>query len=166
MVEKFSDFMIKSIGCKRNNDIPLLADAMVFFLNELFKKKKQNLFSLDITLVDTIVNNDSDLELRGECSYYELPSKKKHFNIKLAQDNPANELVDTLAHEIVHLHQIVTGKLKFDSSGWYWKGAFIGSGTPYTHTESDYFNLPWEVEADLKQRLLCKKFYADMYKNW
>ncbi len=57
----------------------------------------------------------------------------------------------TLAHELVHVKQIVSGKLKSSGEGHkIWNGKFFHKDTPYLEQ-------PWELQAYAKQELVMRK---------
>jgi len=56
----------------------------------------------------------------------------------------------TIAHEMVHVKQIASGKLKAGSRSIMWNGRKYRPSTPY-------LNRPWEVEAFQKQELIFRR---------
>ena len=56
----------------------------------------------------------------------------------------------TIAHEMVHVKQIASGKLKTVNSKIMWNGKRFKASTPY-------LNRPWEVEAFQKQELIFRR---------
>ena len=58
--------------------------------------------------------------------------------VDIKQDR--DELINTLAHEMVHVKQYITGELSEDLDVW--KGKKINSD------DIDYDDQPWEIEAD------------------
>ena len=166
MVAKYNDFIMKSYKNKRTNDIPLLADITTFTLQYLFKNKTpKHKFDLEINLVDDIIASENDIvDLRGTCQDYDLPSGRKYFKIKVLQNIAINEIIDTLVHELVHLYQTAMDQLVISDHNWKWKGKSYGID-PYKK-ESDYWELPWEANADDMQRKICKKFFENQYRNW
>ena len=166
MVKKYNDFILKSQRNRRINDIPFIAEFVEFSLNYMFAKKSPLYdFDLEIYLVDSINNNDNDLvDFNGLCQDWDISNNRKLFNIKVLQTLSMGDIIDTLAHELGHLYQTAMGHLIVEEDGWIWKKQFMGID-PYK-TEEDYFNLPWEADADNLQRKMCKKFFAERYKNW
>lgn len=55
-----------------------------------------------------------------------------------------NDLLETFCHEMVHVAQMVTGRLRREREGCYFNKRLYA--TPRTHQE--YQDLPWEQEAD------------------
>jgi hypothetical protein len=56
----------------------------------------------------------------------------------------------TIAHEMVHVKQIASGKLKTVNSKIMWNGKRFKKSTPYLYR-------PWEVEAFQKQELIFRR---------
>lgn len=67
---------------------------------------------------------------------------------------PGQQLVSTVAHEMIHVKQIARGQLRYEKVGKKDKAFWCGkdmSGLPY-------FERPWEIEAFSKQELLARRF--------
>lgn len=62
----------------------------------------------------------------------------------------------TLAHEMVHVHQISSGKLKLKSGRRIWNGKVFKS-------ETQYIDQPWELAAFSKQEILFRKSLKTVY---
>jgi len=84
-------------------------------------------------------------------------SKSEYADIQVARKCPVTnrklgftEMMQTLAHEMVHARQFIRGQLK-NESGWAWKGRKANG--------YDYDNQPWEKEAfRLEKKLFMKCF--------
>ena len=63
--------------------------------------------------------------------------------------NPAL-YTETLLHELWHVYQHVTGKLKDKYNKRYWKGI--------DHSETDYEDQPWEKEAHKMEEVLVREY--------
>ena len=59
-------------------------------------------------------------------------------------------LGSTLAHELVHVRQLVRGTLKITSRGRTWQGKFYSKKTPYLQQ-------PWEIQAFAQQEILFRR---------
>lgn len=66
----------------------------------------------------------------------------------------------TLAHELLHLSQVMHGRLELrkikDLQVWYWDGEPYGSA-PYDELGSD---IPWERDAGDKENDLARHFFT------
>lgn len=55
-----------------------------------------------------------------------------------------------LTHELIHVHQSHTGKLRIDRNGtFYWHGISYTSKMVEDMTYDEYKQLPWEVDVDM-----------------
>lgn len=98
------------------------------------------------------------LQIRVECRATKLkphvdgvvrPISKKEYLVIIQRDDSAQEIAETIAHEIRHIEQFARGRLrvgkKGDKNGWFWRpGPGEASFYPFP---SDYATAPWEVEA-------------------
>jgi hypothetical protein len=68
------------------------------------------------------------------------------------------ELPIVLAHELIHVHQRKTGKLKITPSGkYFWNKVYYTDSLPDKLTFEEYKKLPWEAEAyDTQKEVLSK----------
>jgi len=75
-------------------------------------------------------------------------TKSKKYVVYLTKDRSQASLLDTLAHELCHVHQMAQGRLRVIRKGgvkfWAWRGE--GKKKLYS-MDSDYYSQPWEVEA-------------------
>lgn len=60
------------------------------------------------------------------------------------------ELGVTLAHEMVHVKQMVKGILKAEAGAKWWRGKKYSKRTKY-------LNMPWEIDAFARQELLFRR---------
>lgn len=68
----------------------------------------------------------------------------EEFSITLNTTNPRDPLLQTLAHEIVHLKQYVTGELEMNNNKYVWKGKLWKEPSD---ADDAYFDSPWEIDA-------------------
>ena len=67
-------------------------------------------------------------------------------------------LIETLAHEMIHVKQY--GKGHIQSVHGRKTNKWLGK-----HVRADYYNQPWEIEAMSKEKLLASKVYAIISKG-
>jgi predicted metallopeptidase len=72
--------------------------------------------------------------------------------IEISSNINTSDMVTTIFHELVHVKQIIDGRL--DEDGRTWKGK------TYDTTKTPYKELPWEIEAFRLQRLMTKEFFS------
>ena len=64
-----------------------------------------------------------------------------------------DKLIQTLAHEMVHVKQIVRGQLKYVGKKIFWKGERV-----YPKKMS-YYNHPWEIDAWRNEKVLASRVW-------
>ena len=117
--------------------------AMVFFRQSLFDDRPRLGMN---TIVDVRVkkNNGAD----GWCEVEDDDRRPREFLILLEKSLDELSLLYTLAHEMVHVWQFATGRLKhMADGGWKYQGKKYSSDTPYIER-------PWEGEAYEKEQEL------------
>ena len=102
----------------------------------------------------------------GECFDHKNPDGTYDITINIHKNEPFHDIIATLAHELIHVKQVILGFLKYKSSEWYWKGKSYGP-TPYKGLSElqQSSKLPWEKEAYDKERTLAKSFFNWLYDN-
>ncbi len=118
-----------------------LVTAAKFYGRELLSKQLYKHIHLEINLVSSI----PDL---GSCciTYFNDWYKAREFEIELRRRKSTKSILQTLAHELVHLKQFAKGELNDEHTKW--KGKKID--TEFIN----YFDLPWEVEASSYEYIL------------
>lgn len=112
---------------------------------ELIAKNFCRVMALTIELPDKIEIEviDADLSVYGETLLDHRFKNRIRINAALGPQ----DLIHALAHELIHVHQIHTGKLAVMRDGSYvWNGSRIVCDTK-TMKYSDYIQLPWEAEV-------------------
>ena len=64
-----------------------------------------------------------------------------------------DKLIQTLAHEMVHVKQIARGQLKYVGKKIFWKGERV-----YPKKMS-YYNHPWEIDAWRNEKVLASRVW-------
>ena len=67
----------------------------------------------------------------------------------------AHEILKTLAHEMVHVKQYLTGELMMRKNGLAWRKSVLTSDST---TYEEYFELPYEIEAYGREKGLLSMF--------
>lgn len=77
----------------------------------------------------------------------------KFISIQLDSKLRFDDLISTLAHEMIHAKQYIKGqfKIKITKAG---KSNFYWCGKKYN---TNYFDSPWEIEAFSRERILANK---------
>jgi len=92
----------------------------------------------------------------GWCSVIDSDSRPRDFEIELQNGMDILSYTETLLHELWHVYQHVKGNLKDKHGKRLWKGI--------DHTETDYSDQPWEIEALQMESKLFKE-YLTISKN-
>ncbi len=82
-----------------------------------------------------------------------IPLVKGCFALGLDPRMKFERLVETLAHEMVHIKQFVTGQIEQKGRSTYWKGKKI------IKSKVSYYDLPWEIDAWSKEKVLAAKVF-------
>lgn len=120
--------------------------ATRFFAEKLLGKRLAKNIAIDIFLEDLLLSE-------AYCHAVPFGGAIRDFEISLNKNLSRKSILRALAHEIVHVRQFARGKLKFidiDVSKW---GKRV-----YKHSYSNYFKLPWEVEAHKLETELFKAY--------
>ena len=76
--------------------------------------------------------------------------RPREFEVEIHNRLTPQDYTSTLLHELWHVYQHVTGQLKDKYNKRYWKGI--------DHSETDYEDQPWEVEAHKMEKILLKQY--------
>lgn len=132
----------------------LLEDAARYMLCYLLEPEQLVHVHLIVT-VDDLGTDCGDIELQAA----------PIFRLRLSKGLNGILTLVTLAHELVHLSQVLLGRLALSSqpSGteWFWDGMTYGTD-PYERPSPE---LPWEVDALSQESDLARHFVNDYVKN-
>ena len=86
----------------------------------------------------------------GWCSVLDCNWRPRNFEIELHNRMPVDDYISTLIHELWHVYQHVMGDLKDKGPKRFWKGI--------DHSNTDYSDQPWEVEAYSMEKKLFGEY--------
>ena len=117
-------------------------DVVAWFIGKYLPRHK----------IDIIVNHRGLLRegVHGWCTVLDCDWRPRDFEIELHNRLNVEDYVSTLLHELWHIYQHVKGNLKDKGSKRFWKGI--------DHTETDYSDQPWEVEAYEMEKKLFNEY--------
>lgn len=119
-------------------------NSVSFFAEQLgLTKKEIHNLKIKIVMVD-------DLQADGFC----MKLSKKNYYFEINRDLSYEQLMLTIAHEMVHVKQYILGELK--SCYIRGKPVDVWRGMSYTYTK--YLDQPWEQEAT--------ELEGDLYMNY
>ena len=135
--------MIISIDGTGPRNTNYLDEAARFFASQLMHVRMVQNLEIDIEVVRT-------LDVTGECISEDDKKNPRYFTIRLRQQ-PIEEMIRVLGHEMVHVKQyaknelskqyrLARGGLRIGSK---WHGDWWGPKAK----EDGYWDAPWEIEA-------------------
>lgn len=142
-------------GTKNKKKIAVLKEAAEFFSNILMSK--------NINLTVDIEVQGYKYDLSGECINEDGTRRSRWFTI-LLKNEPLNDMVRTLAHEMVHVKQHVRNELGDRAIVMHKNGKMTthtewkGSAWVPGRNENGYFDAPWEIEAYGREVGLTHRF--------
>jgi len=83
-----------------------------------------------------------------------LDEGDREFTIRIDVSIPLEDMISTVLHEMVHVHQYLTGRMKQK-----WGDEIIFEKKVF-EAEMDYDSRPWEIEAHNKEKELKVKYYG------
>lgn len=86
----------------------------------------------------------------GDC----MDEDDREFTIRIDTALPIEDMVSTLLHEMVHVQQYLSGRLKYKSFN-----TVVFEKAVYVY-DMDYDSRPWEVEAWQKEQQLKDMYYG------
>lgn len=101
-----------------------------------------------------VVSTAKDIETSGMAIDMCQFEKEKIFFIGLKSNQTLNNFCITLCHELVHINQMVKGKLISVENGHFWAGKYYNNTTPY-------LDRPWELQALSLQEILYRRFLEE-----
>lgn len=82
--------------------------------------------------------------IKGDAEGYCLRESDRDFEIEVDSRLPLRKMLETVAHEMVHVKQYARREMndwQYKEVYYKWKGRYIPDST-------DYWDLPWEIEAN------------------
>jgi|TARA_R110000737_G_scaffold21273_3_gene39673 hypothetical protein len=136
-----------------------LAKDVMWFCLEMLMPRMRNL-TIELEFTNTLDEGAMGFAFMGE-DRKDLIIEIDH---KLGRDEGQDKLIETLTHEMVHIWQFATGRLKDTSQGEYkqlWK---CKDGKYRNYNKTSYDRQPWETEAYALEGKLAK-LYEIMKEN-
>jgi len=135
---KLANFTIRGRSRK------ILRNAVEFFASKIFTHN--SLYKIHFFIN---VKNKLEQSALGYCSFNN-DFNEPEFDIEILNTKDIDDMLSTLAHEMVHARQYYRKELKFSNNKNYWK--------KQEHSEDDGINSPWEREAYINERILLDLF--------
>lgn len=147
-------------GEKYNKDI--IKQAVDFFAKKILSYEQ----ILEINSIKVILcNNFRNL---GECYKKDKETDgKSDFILRINREIPFPDIISTVAHEMVHLHQFISKQLISTDDNWIWKNKKYDNDIYKMHkaTEESQKHIPWEKVAYAKEAKLAKQFFNHYFNS-
>lgn len=134
---------ISVYGIKNKKVINELCDAAEFFACCLMDRRLARNIELDIEV-------ETKLEVQGTTINEDGTRKSRFFTVQLKKQS-LDEMIQTLAHEMVHVKQHAKNELMKDyataKGGCKIENVWMGRAWRPRTGETIYYDAPWEVEA-------------------
>lgn len=147
--------MIISIDGTGPRNADKLEEAARFFAAQLMHARMVQNLEIDLEVVRS-------LDVTGECISEDEHKNPRYFTIRLKQQ-PIEEMIRTLGHEMVHVKQYAKNELSKQFRvarggiriGSKWHGEFWDPKSK----EDGYWDAPWEIEAYGREVGLYHKWF-------
>jgi hypothetical protein len=124
----------------------LCEDVVCWFVSKYLPRHK-----LDIEVFHRGLNREGVL---GYCDVAGETYKPRDFLIEVNTYLDKKTYITVLLHELVHLHQFVTGELKLKASKKYFKGECV--------EDLEYWEQPHEIQAHHKENILYEEYLTHL----
>ena len=100
---------------------------------------------IDIKLINNLKEKE---EVAGDCTWEDRRYRPRQFTVRIDSAQEKQDMLETVAHEMVHVKQYARGELKDTNHHILckWKGKVIDS------EKVNYYDHPWEIEAHGRER--------------
>ena len=137
---------VKVSNCPDKYFKPFVERAALFYAKELIPNARIR------NNCHTLIRFDGKLSEYGYASVEDYNTKKepREFLIEIHPGIGSRKILETLAHEMVHIKQYIMGETNDELSVW--------RGKKYDSDKIDYWNHPWEIDAHGRETGLLTKF--------
>jgi hypothetical protein len=137
---------VRIINCPDKNFKPFVERAVEFYAQNLIPSKRLK----DNIHLTVKFNSKINVWAFASIKEYNASKKARQFLIEIHPWIGAAGILETLAHEMVHIKQFAYGETNETLSKW--------KGLPINADEIDYYHHPWELEAYGLETGLWTKF--------
>lgn len=129
-------FIEFSRGSKQKREY---AESICNFVAEKFMPRIKDKILINLEFVSGLKTREN---IYGDCIWEDEDYRPREFTIRVDAGMDMQMTLKTIAHEMVHVKQYAKDEMKqlFSVNKTRFKGEYIPAGT-------DYWDLPWEVEA-------------------
>lgn len=135
--------MIKFQGIKKlkSKDTQYLESLANFVLDKFFTQPKKDRLDITVKFKKGLFKKHSEY---GNCIWVDQHCRPEEFEIEMDPDQPIQLLLNTLAHELVHVKQWAKGEYYQLQRE---RHVYKFCGKRFDTKKVDYWDTPWEIEA-------------------
>ena len=112
-----------------------------FVLNKFFNKNKKDKLDIIVRFKKGMFAKSGEY---GNCVWEDCHYRPNDFTIEMDPDQPLKLLLNTLAHELVHVKQWAKGEMYELQRE---RAVYKFNGERIDLNNIDYWDMPWEIEA-------------------
>ena len=132
------------LDMRKSDRKDMIEGCIKLFIRELkLDKSKSTLF----------VFSKKNFEIETGAAGMVYPYAKGLITMDLDSRMGMNKLIQTIAHEMVHVKQIAKGQLSYDNKKVFWKGK------RYYPKRMSYYDHPWEIDAWRNEKVLASRVW-------
>lgn len=109
--------------------------------------------TIDIELINDLRGKE---QLAGDCIWEDSTYRPREFIMRVDSSQSLQEMLETVAHEMVHVKQYARGELKdlsYSCRVCKWKGKTL------EWEKIHYYDHPWEIEAHGRERGIFVRWF-------
>ena len=137
-----------------NKNLRALTHSLIeYCADKLFSTNLKHKITIDVEFTRTLYKEDG---LLGEVDFEDNNHRPKDFTMVVDCTGPQRRVMETIAHEMVHIKQYAKGELVDLSrcGSTRWMENIVDKNT-------NYWDLPWEIEAHGKELGLFIRWAED-----
>lgn len=144
-------------------NLPLVKKAINWYASQLLSKRLKNNITINLKFTENLYKETKCL---AYCTWEDDNLKPREFEIEIDANLSQQQMLKSLAHEMVHVKQYATGQLKdlSKSLAVKWEGEYHSISSQDTHEEQYWFS-PWEIEANGREVGLYVLFKKSLKSN-
>jgi hypothetical protein len=137
------------LDMRKSDRKDMIEGCITLFIRELkLEKSKSALF----------VFSKKNFENETGAAGMVYPYAKGLITMDLDSRLNTNKLIQTIAHEMVHVKQIAKGQLTYKGKKIFWKGK------QYYPKRMSYYDHPWEIDAWRNEKVLASRVWHTLEK--
>lgn len=131
----------------------LVASMATYVGNKLMTKRLADNIKVNIKLINRLCDKES---VFGDCIWEDDVNRPKEFTIRVDSQLPLRTMLETVAHEMVHVKQWAKGEMRQLMT----QHKIRFKDKLYSN-DVDYWDLPWEIEAHGREKGLFVRWAED-----